>query len=144
MTKITAKYAAVDIKAIEDPACGKNTIILPEPFRGTIRSQDIWSEEDTRAANSAAAASNATGPAIQVPMAFAPGDLVRAKVMGVGDAQTGFLLSTGLEPRLGVVFAATSNGMGGRTPLVPVAWNAMLCSVTGKRVPRKCALPSKQ
>lgn len=143
MTKITSKYAAVDIKAIEAPTPSNphNCLLLPEPFRGTIRSQDIWSEEDTRSAASAAAASNSSGPAIQVPLAFCPGDLVRASVIGVGDAQAGFLLSTGLEPRLGVVFAREAAGR--REPMVPVAWNAMVCAETGRRVPRKCALPSK-
>jgi exosome complex RNA-binding protein Csl4 len=60
--------------------------------------------------------------------------------MGVGDAQAGFLLSTGIDPRLGVVFARSAATA---EPMVPAAWNAMLCPATGRREPRKCALPDQ-
>lgn len=123
VTKLTARYAAVEIKAIEQPA-PLRSVCLPEPFRGTIRLQDILPEDDKEAP--------------QVSLAFAPGDLVRAKVIGVGDTAAGLLLSTGAEPRLGVVFARSAAS---GEPLVPVSWNAMVCSRTGVRESRKCARP---
>lgn len=128
MTKITAKYAALEIRAIEHSSVPGGSTALPEPFRATIRSQDIWPEEETRLDQSLA----------QVSLSFAPGDLVRAKIIGVGDASAGFLLSTGLEPRFGVVFARSSAA---GEPMVPVSWKAMVCSKTGSKEPRKCARP---
>lgn len=74
----------------------------------------------------------------QIPLAFRPGDLIRAKILGIGDAAAGFLLSTSLDPRYGVVFA---RGAASGEPLVPVAWNQMVCSKTGARETRKAARP---
>jgi len=140
VSKLTAKYAAVDIRAIIQDGVGKKQMILPEPFRGTIRMQDIWLEEDYRTAT-AALASGTPASSVATPLllssCFAPGDIVRCKVLGVGDAQAGFLLSTGAAPSLGVVFARGSQG----EPLVPVAFNSMLCPTTGRKEPRKCARP---
>ena len=69
---------------------------------------------------------------------FRPGDLVRAKIIGVGDASSGFLLSTATSPTHGVVFArCAASGQA----LVPVAWNQMVCSQTGLKEPRKAARP---
>ena len=123
MTKISSKYAAVDIRGIQKDLT--SSIVLPEPFRGTIRTQDVWPEEE-RDQN------------IPVSLCFAPGDLVVAKVIGIGDVSAGFLLSTATDPTFGVIFARSA--VSGE-PLVPVSWNTMVCSKTGAKEQRKCAKP---
>lgn len=72
----------------------------------------------------------------QVPQCFRPGDLVKARVIGRGDASAGLLLSTGADVSLGVI-SATCHGV----PMQVLAWNEMLNPVTGLKEKRKCAKP---
>lgn len=126
VSRLNPRYAALDICVLE--TAGGRGVYLEEPFRGTIRSQDIWPPEDKEAPT-------------QLYMAFRPGDLVRAKIIGVGEASAGFLLSTAVEDSLGVLFArCAASG----EPLVAASWNEMICSRTGVREPRKPAKPAGQ
>lgn len=129
VSRLSPRYAALDICVLETPTtAGGRGVYLEEPFRGTIRSQDIWPPEDKEAPT-------------QLYMAFRPGDLVRAKIIGVGEASAGFLLSTAVEDTLGVLFArCAASG----EPLVAASWNEMICSRTGIREPRKPAKPAGQ
>jgi len=129
VNRITARYASIDIAVIERPA---GSLYLQEPFKGTIRLQDIHS-----------APLNVPTSSQQLYLWFRPGDLVRARVLSVGDSSSGFFLST-IEAEedsvpLGVVFAkcATSG-----EPMVPLAWNQMACPRTGLIENRKTARPT--
>jgi exosome complex component CSL4 len=63
-----------------------------------------------------------------------PGDVILARVIGLGDNQTSFYLSTA-EDEFGVVFGTSDPGF----KLVPVSWTHMQCSVTGDKELRKVA-----
>lgn len=119
IVKLTTKYAGVDIMAVE------GHLSLMESIKGTIRTQDIVDIEEKDV------------PLIH--MAFRPGDIVRARVIGVGDPSAGFLLSTGMTADLGVVFGKSATA---GAPLIPYAWNEMICSKTGIKEKRKCAKPN--
>lgn len=154
ITKLSSRYAAVDILAIEislsasnssfqsiqttndvdmeksenndnfDGNSNNNVHCLDEPFRGTIRIQDIFPIEEK-----------------EMPIiyeAFRPTDLVRAKIIGIGEPAAGYLLSTGLTEDLGVIFAKSSSTC---QPMIPIAWNEMQCLQSGIKEKRKCAKP---
>lgn len=146
VTKLTTRYVGVDILVGEPYGSGgtvrggegestsspvdagmssPSAIYYGEPFKGTLRSQDVWPAEDREV------------PA-QLYQACRPGDLIRARIIGVGDASAGFLLSTGLEAELGVIFA---KGAASGQPLVPISWREMICPQTGIREARKAAKP---
>ena len=122
VVKLNSKYAGVDILGIE--AAGGSNQRFMEPVKGTVRLQDILSIEEREI------------PLIQ--NAFRPGDLIRARVIGVGDPSAGLLLSTGAEACLGVVYGRSAAA---GAPLLPCAWNEMSCSRTGLKEKRKCAKP---
>lgn len=66
---------------------------LKEPFRGTIRKEDVRATEKDR---------------VEIYKCFRPGDIVVAKVMSLGDALS-YQLSTA-DNSLGVVFAKSEAG----------------------------------
>lgn len=86
---------------------------------------------------------------VQVYMCFRPGDIVRARVVSLGDSRQ-YYLSTA-EHELGVLYAkASGEGAAGLSVLgaavgggvmVPVDWETMEDPVTGVREPRKVAKP---
>lgn len=124
IARLSPKYCAVDILAIEFSQLPKDTRCLGESFRGTIRIQDILPMEEK-----------------EVPImyeAFRPTDLVRAKIIGIGEPAAGYLLSTGLAEDLGVIFAKSSSTC---QPMVSIAWNEMQCPQSGIIEKRKCARP---
>lgn len=116
--KITSKYAGVDILSVD------GELPLMEPIKGTIRTQDIVEIEEKEIP--------------PVHLAFRPGDLVRARIIGISDPSAGYLLSTGLNPHLGVIYGKSAAA---GVPLRPFAWNEMICSHTGIKEKRKCAKP---
>ncbi|CBZ52352.1 3'-5' exoribonuclease CSL4, related [Neospora caninum Liverpool] len=93
---------------------------LAEPFRGFIRSQDIR-ETDV--------------DSVDVLECYKPGDVVRAKVISVGDGRC-YVLSTA-SAELGVLFAQGKDG----SQLQPVTCKLMRCDVTGRLQKRKVAAP---
>lgn len=116
--RITTKYAGVDILSVD------GEMALMEPIKATIRTQDIVEVEEKDIP--------------PVHLAFRPGDFVRARIIGVGDPSAGFLLSTGMGSHLGVIHGKSAS-VG--APLLPFAWNEMICSQTGIKEKRKCAKP---
>lgn len=74
--------------------------------------------------------------AVRMERSYVPGDVVRATVISLGDAQSYYLSTARNE--LGVVAAAPSVHGG---QLVPVSWEEMQCTRTGDREYRKCAKP---
>lgn len=127
VSRVNPRHAGVDIIAIAVAGPGSKSRLalekLPLAHKGTIRQQDIYSVEEREE------------PVVY--NCFRPTDLVRAEVLGVGDSSTGFLLSTGTKPELGVIEGRSTAG----GELLPAAWNEMVCSITGQAEPRKCAKP---
>lgn len=154
VTRITTKWVGLDIRAIvpafegqdgasklsPPPLPPKDPIPLAEPFKGTMRAMDIWGQK----LSAHEAAAKTTSRPLNNPLAAAtmegklylsvrPGDLIRAKIIGVGDASAGFMLSISPEEEgtavaLGVIFARCK-GSGGE-PMHPISWCEMECPVT--------------
>ena len=77
--------------------------------------------------------------AVVVPECFRPGDVVRARVLSLGDARS-FYLSTAADD-LGVVFA---RGEASGEPLVAESEQRMRCPSTGAVEKRKVARQQQQ
>ena len=73
---------------------GVESTPLKETFRGLIRKEDVRATEKDR---------------VEIYKSFRPGDIVLARVISLGDAQS-YLLSTA-ENELGVVFAKSESGL---------------------------------
>lgn len=108
---ISERQAKVNMLSVEDA-------VLPEPFHGIIRREDIRAMEKD---------------AVEMFNSFRPSDLIRARVVAYGEGQA-YILSTA-ENELGVVSAVCECGEN----LLPASWCEMQCSKTGKREKRKVA-----
>ncbi|CAG8697289.1 8060_t:CDS:2, partial [Acaulospora morrowiae] len=64
------------------------------------------------------------------------GDIVRAKVISLGDARS-YYLST-MENEYGVIYAQSLAG----AAMIPISWTNMQCIKTGEIESRKCAKPN--
>lgn len=64
---------------------------------------------------------------------FRPGDIMRARVISLGDGNA-YSLTTA-ENELGVMYAFSESGH----PMLPVSWCEMQCTVSGQREKRKVA-----
>lgn len=152
VVRLTSRYASVEICVIEGQkktfsgTQDNRNIWLQDPFKATLRSTDIWPSDIKDA------------PAL-ISQAVRPGDLIRACIISVGDASTGFLISIARcvvisdqtnsptvqsieseDPHLGVIYAlCESSG----NPLQPISWNQMRCPVTGICELRKPAKPQQ-
>ena len=93
--------------------------VLPEPFRGLVRKEDVRATEKDR---------------VEMYRSFRPGDIALARVISLGDAQAGYLLTTA-ENELGVVIARSEAG----AAMVPVSWSEMQCPVSCVKEGRKVA-----
>ncbi|KAK3096253.1 hypothetical protein FSP39_025010 [Pinctada imbricata] len=91
---------------------------LKEPFRGTIRKEDVRATEKDK---------------VEMYKCFRPGDLVVARVLSLGDAHS-YLLSTA-ENELGVVMATSEAG----ASMEPISWCKMKCPKTLAEEYRKVA-----
>lgn len=162
VTRITTKWVGLDIRAIvpplenqDGPKPPKDPIPLLEPFKGTMRAMDIWGQK----LSAHEAAAKTTSRPLNNPLAAAtmegklylsvrPGDLIRAKIIGVGDASAGFMLSISPEEEdtaatgaaLGVIFARCK-GSGGE-PMHPISWCEMECPVTFIKETRRVCIGS--
>lgn len=114
VTRINSQAATLSLLTIDDKPCRPD-------YQGVIRAQDVR-------------ATNKDG--VKVFLAFRPADVVRAKVISLGDARS-YYLSTA-ENRLGVLFAVSAKT--GAT-LEPVSWEQMRDPTTGELESRKCAGP---
>ncbi|XP_016019707.2 exosome complex component CSL4 isoform X2 [Rousettus aegyptiacus] len=71
---------------------------------------------------------------VEIYKSFRPGDIVLAKVISLGDAQSNYLLTTA-ENELGVVVAHSEAGV----QMVPISWCEMQCPKTHTKEFRKVA-----
>ncbi|XP_053438867.1 exosome complex component CSL4 isoform X2 [Nycticebus coucang] len=71
---------------------------------------------------------------VEIYKSFHPGDIVLAKVISLGDAQSNYLLTTA-ENELGVVVAHSESGV----QMVPISWCEMQCPKTHIKEFRKVA-----
>ncbi|XP_076467686.1 exosome complex component CSL4-like [Babylonia areolata] len=111
ITNATPRFCKCSILSI-----GK--IQLKEPFRGMIRREDIRATEKDR---------------VETYKCFRPGDIIVARVLSLGDAQS-YVLSTA-ENELGVVIATSEAG----ATMVPISWCKMQCPRTLAEEYRKVA-----
>ena len=101
--------ADVSILLAEDMA-------LPEPLPALIRREDVRSVEVDK---------------VQLPDCFRPADIIRARVISLGDSRS-YFLSTARED-LGVIVARSEAG----AVMKAVSWREMQCPKTHLKEPRK-------
>lgn len=97
-----------------------NGKVSKEALKGIIRREDIRATEID---------------SVEVYNSFRPGDIVRARVLGLGESQ-GYVLTTA-ENELGVIMARNSDNNGGL--MDPISWCEVQDRVTGKKQKRKVA-----
>mmetsp|Transcript_7873 Transcript_7873/g.15237 ORF Transcript_7873/g.15237 Transcript_7873/m.15237 type:complete len:177 (-) Transcript_7873:7472-8002(-) len=113
VTRIRLQTASIQIVAVAG-------IALHGSFSGVIRLQDIRKHDIDK---------------LQVTNCFKPGDIVKARVLSLGDSRAYFLSTA--EAELGVVVAYAEDG----TKLIPLNWEQMVDPNTGRKEPRKVARP---
>jgi exosome complex component CSL4 len=86
VTGVNTRFCKLAILAVE--GCPLN-----EPFRGTLRKEDIRATEKDK---------------VEIYKSFRPGDIVQARVSSLGDSHS-YSLSTA-ENELGVIFAMSEAG----------------------------------
>ena len=111
VTKVSQRSAHTELLAQQDHP-------FISLFKGTIRQQDVRRTEIDK---------------VDIYRCFAPGDLVRARILSLGDRHSYFL--TTADNSFGVVEALSTAG----APMVPVSWQEMQCTQTGTREFRKVA-----
>lgn len=111
VTKVTPRSAHTELLVMGERPLGSL-------FKGTIRQQDVRKTEIDK---------------VEIYRCFAPGDLVRARVLSLGDRHSYFL--TTADNSLGVIEAMSAAGV----PMVPVNWTEMQCPKTKTREFRKVA-----
>jgi exosome complex component CSL4 len=113
VTKITPRFANVEILVV-----GQNA--LENPIPGIIQQKDVRQTQID---------------SVEISKCFRPGDIIRAKVIALGDKKS-FILSTARND-LGVVLAQSLAGY----TMIPVSWEKMVCPKTKFVENRKCAKP---
>ena len=109
---INERQAKVNMMCVE----GK---VLAEPFHGVIRREDVRAtEKDT----------------VEIFDSFRPGDMVRARVISLGEGQSYVLSTAGNE--LGVILARCDEC---GEMMSPVSWCEVKCNKSGVRMKRKVA-----
>ncbi|KAL7750468.1 Cytoplasmic glyoxalase II [Sorochytrium milnesiophthora] len=101
--RINTRTAIVAIMMVDNAPVAEN-------FEGEIRVENIRTTERDK---------------VKVQESFRPGDIVRAKVISLGERQS-YLLSTASND-LGVVFAKSIAG----ATMIPISWEEMQCPKTG-------------
>ncbi|XP_009457325.3 exosome complex component CSL4 isoform X2 [Pan troglodytes] len=112
VSSINSRFAKVHILYV-------GSMPLKNSFRGTIRKEDVRATEKDK---------------VEIYKSFRPGDIVLAKVISLGDAQSNYLLTTA-ENELGVVVAHSESGI----QMVPISWCEMQCPKTHTKEFRKVA-----
>lgn len=115
---VTTKIVNVNPRFCRCAILSVEGVPLRQSFRGQVRKEDIRATEKDR---------------VEMYKCFRPGDVVLAKVMSLGDAQS-YLLSTA-ENELGVVLAQSEAGVN----MVPISWCEMICPKTHQKEYRKVA-----
>ncbi|KAF1408410.1 Exosome complex component CSL4, partial [Spheniscus humboldti] len=116
---VTCKVCSINSRFAKVHILYVGSTPLKSAFRGTIRREDIRATEKDK---------------VEVYKSFRPGDIVLAKVISLGDAQSNYLLSTA-ENELGVVVARSEAGV----QMVPISWCEMQCPRTHTKDFRKVA-----
>jgi len=116
---VTVKVQNVNPRAAKVQIVCVKDAVLSEPFKGSIRKEDVRATEKDR---------------VEMYKSFRPGDIVLARVISFGDASTGYLLTTA-ENELGVVIAKSESG----SSMIPVSWTEMQCPHTYAKEARKVA-----
>ncbi|XP_065836526.1 exosome complex component CSL4-like [Oscarella lobularis] len=117
---VTCKVSSINYRMAKVAILGVEDRIIKDTFRGTIRKEDVRATERDK---------------VEIQKSFRPGDIVRAKVISLGDAQSrSYFLSTA-ENSLGVIVAESETGV----PMVPISWCQMQCPQTKLKEYRKVA-----
>lgn len=111
MTKVNPRAATVKIVCVDDVPLGND-------FPGLIRQLDVRQTQVDE---------------VEIYKCFRPGDIVRAKVISLGDKKS-YYLSTA-QNELGVIFAKSVAG----ATMVPISWDLMQCPKTKMTEHRKVA-----
>ncbi|ORX60057.1 hypothetical protein BCR36DRAFT_316404 [Piromyces finnis] len=112
--RVNPKMATLAIMVVGNKPC-------KDDFQGIIRVQDVRSTEKDK---------------VQIYNSFRPGDIVRARVISLGDRHSYYL--TTAENELGVIFAQSISG----ETMIPISWQQMMCPKTKVMEYRKCAKPN--
>ncbi|ORX82563.1 hypothetical protein BCR32DRAFT_219335 [Anaeromyces robustus] len=112
--RVNPKMATLAIMVVGNKPC-------KDDFQGIIRVQDVRSTEKDK---------------VQIYRSFRPGDIVRARVISLGDRHSYYL--TTAENELGVIFAQSISG----ETMIPISWQQMICPKTKVMEYRKCAKPN--
>ena len=115
---VTAKVTTVNPRFCKCSIIGVENAPLQDVFRGMIRKEDVRATEKDR---------------VEMHKCFRPGDIILARVLSLGDAQS-YLLSTA-ENELGVVMATSEAG----AAMTPLDWHRMQCPKTLSEEFRKVA-----
>ncbi|WRT67584.1 uncharacterized protein IL334_004556 [Kwoniella shivajii] len=116
ISRLTTQQAHVTLTTSNDRPLPETS----EEFLGVIRIADVRLTERDK---------------VKIGECFRLGDLVKARVLSLGDARSYYLSTAANE--LGVVYAISEGG----NPLVPVSYQEMEDEITGKREKRKVAKP---
>jgi len=116
---VTARVLAVNPRFAKVHLLCVGDCVLSEPFRGQVRKEDVRASEKDK---------------VEMYRSFRPGDIALCRVLSLGDAQAGYLLTTA-ENELGVVIARSEAG----AAMVPVSWTEMQCPVSCSKEGRKVA-----
>ncbi|XP_011245614.1 exosome complex component CSL4 isoform X1 [Mus musculus] len=116
---VTCKVSSINSRFAKVHILYVGSTPLKNAFRGTIRKEDIRATEKDK---------------VEIYKSFRPGDIVLAKVISLGDAQSNYLLTTA-ENELGVVVAHSESGV----QMVPISWCEMQCPKTHTKEFRKVA-----
>ncbi|KAI0563179.1 exosome component 1 Csl1 [Gracilaria domingensis] len=115
VTRVTPRGASVEILVIDGKA-------VREIFKGVINQQDVRQVEVDK---------------VEIYKCFAPGDVVLAEVISLGDRHSYFLSTAKNE--LGVIHAKSKAGV----VMTPLNWQEMLCPATNTKEFRKVAKESQ-
>ncbi|XP_060497841.2 exosome complex component CSL4 isoform X1 [Panthera onca] len=91
---VTCKVSSINSRFAKVHILYVGSTPLKNSFRGTIRKEDVRATEKDK---------------VEIYKSFRPGDIVLAKVISLGDAQSNYLLTTA-ENELGVVVAHSESG----------------------------------
>ena len=116
---VTVKIVSVNPRFAKCHILCVGDVVLSESYRGQIRKEDVRQTEKDR---------------VEMYKCFRPGDIVLARVISLGDAGGGYLLTTA-ENSLGVVIAKSEAG----SLMVPVSWTEMQCTASYAVEERKVA-----
>ncbi|KAL1409750.1 hypothetical protein Q8F55_003747 [Vanrija albida] len=116
VSRLSPQQAHVTIQIVNNRPVAESS----EELTGVIRIADIRLTERDK---------------IKMGECFRLGDIVKAKVISLGDARSYYLSTAANE--LGVVYATSQDG----NPLLPVSYQEMEDQVTGKAEKRKVAKP---